>query len=110
MGSSYLGTGFATAIPLIWLLMLISGFGSGLVLPYFTGAAMELASAEARPRAMGLMVSAMFAGQFLAPFVSEPLRSLVGTPAVFGIWGGVFTLIGVSFLIQSHVHSRRVLT
>jgi MFS family permease len=101
MGLSYVATGFAAAVPFIWTLMMLSGFGSGLVLPYFTGAAMELASAEARPRAMGLIIGAMFAGQFLAPFVSEPLRDFVGGGGVFEIWGGVFTLVGLWFLLQS---------
>jgi MFS family permease len=101
MGLAYIGTGFAASVTSVCALMLVMSLGSGLVVPYFTGAAMDISSSQARPRAMGMIISAMFAGWFVAPFLVGFLRSLAGDAGVFGIVGALLTAFGLIFLLMA---------
>ena len=99
-GICYGGIGLASMVPIIWCLSLIGGFANGLVIPYFTGTAMDLASADARPRAIALVISAMFTGWFVTPFIAGLMRGLVGDIGVFTIAGGGFALFGLIVLLD----------
>lgn len=101
IGLSLVCASLVRALPLLWATMMALSLGMGLVVPTFTGAVMPLVSTEARPRAIGLVVSAMFAGWFLTPFIVGPIRALVGDAGVFGALGCFFALIGLFHLLQA---------
>jgi MFS family permease len=75
-----------------YLLALCAGFtglGSGLMQPLTQVATLSLVAPAAIPRAMGMAVGCIFAGQFLHPFVAGPLRSALGL-------GGAFMALGAA--------------
>lgn len=65
----------------------ISGIGMGTIMPNFAGATMLLAPAHLRGRISGLLVSCIFLGQFLSPFVAQPLIAGGGFAAAWSIAG-----------------------
>lgn len=60
-----------------------AGFGAGLINPYFTVAIVERAPEALRGPALGLSGSTFFAGEFLIPLVTVPIRINYGPHAVF---------------------------
>src|SRR5690606_12915196 len=61
----------------------LAGLAGGLLYPFCTGWAIERSSAEARPRAVGLVMSAIFIGSILCPFLGEIIRTAYGAHATF---------------------------
>jgi MFS family permease len=75
--------------------MAVSGVCMGTIMPNFAAAAMLLAPPALRGRVSGLLVSAIFAGQFLSPIVSQPLIASWGYGGAYAIVGAVVLVFGV---------------
>ena len=75
--------------------MAVSGVCMGTIMPNFAAAAMLLAPPALRGRVSGLLVSAIFAGQFLSPIVSQPLIASSGYGGAYAIVGAVVLVFGV---------------
>ncbi|HWI10067.1 MAG TPA: MFS transporter [Burkholderiaceae bacterium] len=73
---------------------IITGAGAGLVEPVTVSLVLQRAPAALQTRAIGLLLSAVFLGQFLNPLVVDPLRSGLGIH-------GAFIVVGVAFLALS---------
>jgi len=67
----------------------LKGLASGLLNAGFVHMVMNRAEAHQRGRAMGLMTSAMFLGDFINPVVVHPIKQLLGLPAAFHILGSL---------------------
>ena len=67
----------------------------GTIMPNFAAAAMLLAPPARRGRVSGLLVSSIFAGQFLSPLVSQPLIAASGYDGAYAIVGSVVLVFGV---------------
>jgi MFS family permease len=78
----------AVLVPLV-------GLGGGLMFPFNTGAVVERASAVARPRAAGFVMSAIFTGQLLSPFLAEPIRHLYGARVALASVGALAIAVGL---------------
>lgn len=63
------------------------GLASGLLNTGFIHMVMNRADAHQRGRALGLMTSAMFLGDFINPIVVHPIKELFGLAAAFHILG-----------------------
>lgn len=76
----------------------IVGLGSGWVEPM--GGTTVLARAERmlQPAAAGMLISALFFGQFLNPMLVAPLHATAGLAHAFMALALVFTLVGVCYL------------
>jgi MFS family permease len=61
----------------------VSGLGGGAVGPYLAGVLLERASEAVRGRAVGLMYTAIYLGDFANPLLVTPLRSLLGIHGAF---------------------------
>ena len=72
----------------------ITGAGAGLVEPVTVSLVLQRAPVALQTRAIGLLLSAVFLGQFLNPLVVNPLRSSLGIH-------GAFIAVGVVFLALS---------
>jgi MFS family permease len=70
----------------------LMGIGAGLVEASCATLIMARCSAEMRSRALGLLLSAVFFGQFLNPWVVAPLRNWFGVE-------GAFIAVGLLFLV-----------
>lgn len=84
----------------------LKGLASGLLNSGFIHMVMNRAEAHQRGRALGLMTSAMFLGDFINPMVVHPIKELFGLPAAFHILG-TMVLAGLLWsLIQRGGPSR----
>lgn len=79
----------------VLLAMAVSGICMGTIMPNFAAAAMLLAPPALRGRVSGLLVSSIFAGQFLSPIVSQPLIGRFGYGGAYGLVGAVVLTIGL---------------
>ena len=71
----------------------LTGFGGGLLNVYFPMLLMGLVPEAARGRALGLLYTAQFLGDFINPFVIYPLRAAMGIHGAF-VAVGVFMFAG----------------
>jgi MFS family permease len=76
----------------------VMGIGAGLI--EATAAMLILATAPEtlRARAVGLLLSAVFLGQFLNPLVVDPLRTVFGIHGAFLAVSGAFVLLSLALL------------
>lgn len=78
-------------VPALVLGCVITGAGAGLVEPITVSLVLRRAPLEMQTRAIGLLLSAVFLGQFLNPLAVDPLRSSLGIH-------GAFIVVGTGFL------------
>ncbi len=98
-GLSFLLLSGAESYPGVLAAMAVSGICMGTIMPNFTAAAMLLAPPALRGRVSGLLVSGIFAGQFLSPVVSQPLIGAWGYGGAYAIVGAVVLVFGVAALM-----------
>jgi dipeptide/tripeptide permease len=89
---------FPTVIP-IFIGLFISGIGLGLFVPNFTVWLTTETPENIRGRALSGLTSFLFLGQFLSPFVSQPLLQLVSFTDLFLLAGLGMLLISSIFAI-----------
>jgi MFS family permease len=100
LGLGSLGFGMVHGIAAHCVFAALSGFGSGFMAPLTQTAIINVVSAEARPKALGLGFGLMFLGMFIQPFLLAPLRAGVGIGGTFVWVGGVAVVIGVLTLLR----------
>ncbi len=94
-GLSFLLLSSAESYAGVLAAMAVSGVCMGTIMPNFAAAAMLLAPPARRGRVSGLLVSSIFAGQFLSPLVSQPLIAASGYDGAYAIVGSVVLVFGV---------------
>jgi MFS family permease len=65
----------------------IAGLAGGLMTPFFTNTILDRAAPEMRGRAIGLMYTMMYIGDFLNPFLITPMRVSIGNHPTFAVVG-----------------------
>jgi MFS family permease len=65
----------------------VAGLGGGLMSPFFINIVLNNAPEAARARAIGLMYTMMYVGDFANPLLITPLRLHVGNHQVFALMG-----------------------
>lgn len=95
-GLSFLLLSNAESYAGVLVAMAVSGVCMGTIMPNFAGAAMALAPPALRGRISGLLVSSIFAGQFLSPVVSQPLISASGFEGAYAVVGTIVLVIGIA--------------
>ncbi|WOK35351.1 MFS transporter [Sphingomonas sp. C3-2] len=95
-----LAAGMATMVlttekHIIGLGLSLAGMGAGLAAPAVISEILARVTAEARAKAMGLKVTAIFLAQFATPFVLHPIRSHFGLPAAIFAMSGL--LVATAF-------------
>lgn len=75
--------------------MAVSGICMGTIMPNFAASAMLLAPPASRGRISGLLVSSIFAGQFLSPIVSQPLIGASDYGTAYAVVGAVVMVLGL---------------
>ena len=81
----------------------VSGLGFGLLMPNLNVWLTTVAPDAARGRAFGGLTTCVFSGQFLSPFVSQPLAARVGMSGTFGVVG-----IALVALVACYAVGRRL--
>ena len=79
----------------------VAGLGGGIMTPFFVNIILNRAPEAARARAIGLMYTMMYVGDFANPFVLTPLRLQVGNHQVFAIVSlALFAVVLVQALVR----------
>jgi len=95
-GISYFLLWHAESYAAVLLAMTVSGICMGTIMPTFAASAMLLAPPALRGRISGLLVSGIFAGQFLSPIVSQPLVGSFGFGGAFAVAGATTLAVGLA--------------
>lgn len=72
---------------------IVTGAGAGLVEPVTVSLALQRSPQPLHTRAIGLLLSFVFLGQFLNPLLIDPVRALLGIHGAFIAVGGVFAVL-----------------
>jgi MFS family permease len=96
IGLSFLLLSSATGYAGVLVALAVSGICMGTIMPNFAAAAMLLAPPNLRGRISGLLVSSIFAGQFLSPVVSQPLITASGFDGAYAMVGAVVLVLGIA--------------
>jgi predicted MFS family arabinose efflux permease len=83
------------------------GAGSGLMQPLTQTAVLRIVSPAAVPKAMGMALGCIFAGQFIHPFVVTPIRTAFGLHNAFLFLGAASLLAAVIAALWRFVGPRR---
>jgi len=79
----------------------MNGMGGGMANPYFAAILIERAPVAARGRAIGLLYTAMFFGEFMNPFVVTPLAHVLGIHGAFFAVAAILAAIGFTIALRS---------
>jgi len=74
----------------------VIGAGVGLVEPFTVTLVLQRTVPDSHTRAIGMLLSAVFLGQFLNPVLVGPLRSAFGDVNAFGIVGAFFLCLALA--------------
>lgn len=98
MGVSYVIVGFA---PSVWILLpglCLTGIAAGMLIPTMNNWISDITDDHSRGRALGILTTAIFLGQFLTPVVTEPLVTATPSYGTF-FWVLGFILLGLCLLV-----------
>ncbi len=99
MGIGFIGMSLAPNYNDILKFVVLEGFGAGMTIPYFATRMLDRITAEQRARAMGYMMSAVFMGHVLNPFVLKPIRAALGVHGAFTVVGAFLVVSGIMLTI-----------
>ncbi|WNZ24943.1 MFS transporter [Leptolyngbya sp. NK1-12] len=89
MGVGYLVISVGRSYEVVLLGLAIAGLGVGLLMPNMNVCLTSATPAALRGRILGGLTTSFFFGQFLSPFVSQPLSQSVGLAATYGLAAGL---------------------
>jgi len=99
MGVGLVFTHYADTYLALLQALFVAGLAAGLLMPNLSNWILEMTAPAIRGKAVGLMTSMIFLGQFLSPFVSNPLKQAFGITAGLQIIGIASMLLSVLFII-----------
>ena len=82
-------TGLGAALVVVMCGTALTGLGMGFVMPNIFSRAMALASSKGRGQTAGFITASLFFGQFVSPFLSQPIIATFGFTAAFFAAAGV---------------------
>lgn len=89
MGIGYLVISFARTYEMVLIGLAIAGLGVGLLMPNMNVCLTSSTPASLRGRILGGLTTSFFLGQFISPFVSQPLSQWAGLGTTYGLAGGL---------------------
>jgi MFS family permease len=108
MGVGNLVMGSQHQEALLALGCLLNGLGAGMTVPHFSSRIIDKAPIAVRPRALGLMFTMIFAGEFVNPWIVTPIRLWLGISAAFvAIGAAALTAALVLTVFQKHSGNRQ---
>ncbi|MGW0394716.1 MFS transporter [Streptomyces sp. NPDC003042] len=108
IGIGYLILALAPNVAVLVVALLVMGTGLGFLMPNLNNWVLAEAPAQVRARYAGLLTTALFLGQFLAPIVTQPVVGSLGIQPTFGVVAGAALLVAVAYWLGSRrVAGRR---
>ena len=98
-GVGYPVIGYADGFGQMFAGAAIAGIGLGLLMPTFNVWITEKTPAKYLGRAFGLLTTSIFLGQFISPFMTQPLSQQVGLGMSFTVVGAVMLALGLTYYI-----------
>jgi MFS family permease len=101
--------GFASTLNVYMLALFAAlvGVGSGLMQPLTQSTVLNIVTPSASARAMGMALGCIFAGQFIHPFVVNPIRTAFGLHNAFLVLGFASLAAAVISALWRFVGTRR---
>lgn len=108
LGLSVIGVGFlaltqAQSYASSYIGLTIAGLGFGLIRPNLMVWLLSFSAPQYRGKSIGMVTTCFFIGQFLAPFLSQPLLQQQGINVVFIGAGSIAILSALALLISSKI-------
>lgn len=100
LGLGYVGIGAAGGTVMLVTAITVAGVGLGLLMPVVSHWVLERAPEATRGALLGGLTTAVFAGQFSAQFVADPLSSALGSAGLFLTLGGVAAGAGITMVMM----------
>lgn len=99
MGAGFLVIAMAEGLSMVLVGVAINGLGQGLMLPNAMNWLQSLTTAKARGRMSGLLISAIFMGQFLSPVITKPIGDRVGLAGEYLVAACAMGVLAVVFAV-----------
>lgn len=99
-GSGYLIIAGASSYSIVIVGIILSGVGTGLLLPNMNVWINAVTPAVSRGKALGGLTTAMFLGQFSSPIISDPVADRVGLGASYGVVGSGLLILAVLLTVS----------
>lgn len=106
-GAGFLIIVFIHDFSALLVAMAIIGFGSGLVYINNPAWILKLAPSVVRGKAVGILSSCIFLGQFLSPLLTQPLVSSIGLFEMFLLYAVLIFIVALVFFIASQKNKGR---
>ena len=98
MGLGFLVVFLGTNYLLLLLGLLITGIGLGVLIPNSNVWIVTLSPESMRGRIVGGLTTAIFIGQFISPFLIQPVLALTSAKGIFAVAGAGLLLISLVYL------------
>ncbi len=105
-GIGYLSFSYAPSPIFAMISLLIVGLGMGMLMPNGSVWLMDISPMNMRGRVMGGMTTSVFLGQFISPFVTQPVISGLGPDRAFQVLGAAL-IVAVGLTLLSTALFRR---
>lgn len=100
MGAGIVLIGLASSTAMIFAGCCLVGIGAGMSEPAIASLIFKKTNAASHAIAMGLIVSALNAGQFFNPLIFDPLRRSYGPGNAFLVVGAVLLVVGIYIILR----------
>lgn len=108
-GLGHASIGLGNSAPPILLGLALGGIGMGVLMPTLNSWAARGLPMHVRGRVLGGLTTSLYAGQFIAPLLSEPLTHWVGLSLTFISFGAAMVVVGLVFILRDSRIRRRVM-
>ncbi|MEM8860107.1 MAG: MFS transporter, partial [Chloroflexota bacterium] len=98
---NHLIVSFSSTYLVVMIGLIVGGAGIGLFPPNNAGWLAAMTPAAVRGKAVGLMTSVLFLGQFFSPILTQPVVNRFGLSGMFGVASGLAFLIAIIFSISN---------
>lgn len=110
MGAGLVVLALASTLPPAVIGLSITALGTGLIMPNLNAWITLTVPGENKAKTFGGLTSAMFAGQFVSPLLSQPLISNNNITPVYLGAAGLAALVALILLLQSFASTHRTHT
>ncbi|MFM0045651.1 MFS transporter [Paraburkholderia sediminicola] len=106
LGAGYLWVPLADTYRTTFVAMVVAGVGLGIFVPSTTGWLLGISPESLRGRAIGLLMTFTFLGQFFSPLVFAPILVHTGIRSLFGVAGVAALALAAVFIVLSFLTRR----
>lgn len=100
MGIAFFILSFTNSIALVMLSVCLIGFGQGTLFPILTLKALDIVKIHQADKALAIMSSIIFLGQFLSPLILDGIGQLVNNPTIRFQYGFLAVFITIAVMIS----------